>query len=182
MSRIGNLPITIPNGAKVDVSDDAITIEGPKGKLSQPTHEGIEIAIDDGRISVSRSGETGPERARHGLVRALIANAITGVTEGFKKELEIVGVGYRGEVKGRAAEFALGYSHPVIFDIPDGIELEIDKQNKITVTGIDKQAVGQVAAEIRSLRKPDAYKGKGIRYSDEVVRLKVGKATGAAAG
>lgn len=176
MSRIGKMPIPVPSGTKVEIKDGVFFAEGPKGKLRQQLIEGVSVEIDDGVISVKRSGDTGPERSRHGLVRALLANAVQGVTEGFKKELEIIGVGYRAEVKGKEVHFALGYSHSVLFPIPEGVSVEIDKQNRITVSGPDRQQVGQVAAEIRSLRKPDPYKGKGIRYAGELVRLKVGKA------
>lgn len=177
MSRIGKAPIALPDKTKVEVGGGTVTIEGPKGKLQQPLQEGIEVRVDDGVVTLHRSGSSGPERARHGLARALLANAVVGVTEGYRRELEIVGVGYRGEVKGREVHLALGYSHPVVYPIPDEIEVSIDaRANTIAVSGIDKQQVGQVAAELRSLRKPDPYKGKGIRYRDEVVRLKVGKA------
>lgn len=178
MSRIGNAPITVPEKTKVTINDDTVEVQGPKGTLTEKILPGIQVSVDDGSVNVSRSGADGPARARHGLVRSLLANAVVGVTEGFKKELEVVGVGYRGEVKGRNLELALGYSHPVVFPMPEGIDIEIDKSNKITVTGIDKQAVGQVAAEIRELRKPDAYKGKGIRYAGERVRIKEGKSAG----
>ena len=178
MSRIGNAPITLPEKAKITVSDDLVEVQGPKGTLSERLLPGIEISVDGAEVKFTRSADDGPSRARHGLIRSLVANAVQGVTEGFKKELEVVGVGYRGEVKGRTLELALGYSHPVVFPMPEGIDIEIDKQNKITVSGIDKQAVGQVAAEIRELRKPDAYKGKGIRYAGERVRIKEGKSAG----
>ena len=178
MSRIGNAPITLPEKAKITVNDDQVEVQGPKGTLSEKLLPGIEISVDGDEVKFTRSTDDGPSRARHGLIRSLVANAVQGVTEGFKKELEVVGVGYRGEVKGRTLELALGYSHPVIFPMPEGIDIEIDKQNKITVSGIDKQAVGQVAAEIRELRKPDAYKGKGIRYAGERVRIKEGKSAG----
>ena len=176
MSRVGNMPIEIPGGSKVELKNGEILVEGPKGKLRQPSHEGIDVEIEGSTITLSRKGKSGTARARHGLARALLANAVRGVTEGFKKELEIVGVGYRAEVSGKQVNFSLGYSHPVKYPIPEGIEVEIDKQNKITVSGADKQKVGQVAAEIRGLRKPDPYKGKGIRYVGEMLRLKVGKA------
>ena len=177
MSRIGKTPIALPDTAKVAVNGGTVTIEGPKGKLEQPLQPGIEVRMEDRVVTLHRSGSSGPERALHGLARALLANAVVGVTEGFRRELDIVGVGYRGEVKGREIHLALGYSHPVVYSIPDGIDVSIDdRANRITVSGIDKQQVGQVAADLRSLRKPDAYKGKGIRYSDEVIRLKVGKA------
>ncbi len=177
MSRIGRAPIPLPDRTKVAVDGGAVTIEGPKGRLEQPLQQGVEVRVEDGVVTLHRSGSSGPERARHGLARALLANAVVGVTEGFRRELEIVGVGYRGEVKGREVHLTLGYSHPVIYPIPDGIDISIEaRTNRIAVSGIDKQQVGQVAADLRSLRKPDAYKGKGIRYRDEVIRLKVGKA------
>lgn len=177
MSRIGRAPIPLPDNTKVSTSGGAVIIEGPKGRLEQPLQRGIEVRVEDGVVTLHRSGSSGPERALHGLARALLANAVVGVTEGFRRELEIVGVGYRGEVKGREVHLALGYSHPVIYPIPDGIGISIDaRANRIAVSGIDKQQVGQVAADLRSLRKPDAYKGKGIRYRGEVIRLKVGKA------
>jgi large subunit ribosomal protein L6 len=175
MSRIGRMPLQVPKGTKVEISDAAVTIEGPKGKVRQPLLDGIEVVVDGQTVQVSRKGDAGPERSRHGLLRALLANAVRGVSEGFQKELQVVGVGYRGEVKGSELHLSLGYSHPVVFPVPAGIEVEIDKQNKITVRGADRQQVGQVAAEIRGLRPPDAYKGKGIRYMGEVLRLKEGK-------
>ncbi len=176
MSRIGLQPISVPKGVKVAVEGDVFVAEGPKGRVSQPIFPECPVTVDDGTIKVSRVGDSGPVRAKHGLARALLANAVNGAAEGFKKELEVVGVGYRGDVKGREIHFALGYSHPVIFPIPEGIEVEIDKKNSITIEGADRQKVGQVAAEIRRLRPPDPYKAKGIRYSDEVIRRKVGKA------
>jgi large subunit ribosomal protein L6 len=177
MSRIGKQPITIPSGAKVKVEDGVFMAEGPKGKVAEKIPPGCPVKVEDGVIQVERSGDSGPDRAMHGLTRALLANAVTGVTTGFTKNLEIVGVGYRGEVKGKEAHFALGYSHPVVYPIPDGITNEIDtKANKVAVSGANRQQVGQVAAEIRSLRPPDPYKAKGIRYSDEHIRRKVGKA------
>lgn len=182
MSRIGKAPIELPSGAKFEQRDGVFHIEGPKGKLQQSGLEGLEVEIDGTTVTVKRQGDSGPERAMHGLLRSLLNNAVIGVTEGFKKELDIVGVGYRGEVKGREAHLALGYSHPVVYPIPEGIEVEIDKNNHITVSGADKQRVGQVAAELRALRKPDAYKGKGIRYSDERISLKVGKAAAGGGG
>lgn len=178
MSRIGYAPITVPAGVKVNITADFVEVEGPKGKLQEMAQPGIDVKLDEGVIKLGRTGDAGAVRARHGLLRALLANAMTGVTEGFKKELEIVGVGYRGEVKGKTLNMALGFSHPALFEIPEGISVEIDKQNKITVTGASKQAVGQAAAEIRSLRKPDVYKGKGIRYVGEYVRIKEGKSSG----
>ena len=176
MSRIGLQPISIPKGTKVGIEGDVFIAEGPRGKVTERLFAECPVTIEDGTIKVSRVNNSGPVRAKHGLSRALLANAVNGVTEGFKKQLEVVGVGYRGDVKGREVHFALGFSHPVIYPIPDGIEIEIDKKNVITIQGPERQQVGQVAAEIRGLRPPDPYKAKGIRYSDEVIRRKVGKA------
>ena len=176
MSRIGLQPIEVPKAVKVAIEGDRFTAEGPKGKVSEPLFGECPVTVDDGTVTVSRVDDSGPVRAKHGLARALYANAVHGVAEGFKKELEVVGVGYRGDVKGKDVHFALGYSHPVIYPIPDGISIEIDKKNNITIEGADRQQVGQVAAEIRGLRPPDPYKAKGIRYRDEHIRRKVGKA------
>jgi large subunit ribosomal protein L6 len=178
MSRIGKKPIPIPKGVSIRVDADAIEIQGPKGKLRQPFPPGITFEVNDGHI-LARTVREDPALGKfHGLARSLVANAVLGVTQGFKRELDIVGIGYRAEVKGRQVVFALGYSHPVVFEIPPGIEIAIDKQTHITVTGVDRQQVGQVAANIRSLRKPDPYKQKGVRYTGEVLKKKVGK-TGA---
>ena len=178
MSRIGKKPIPIPAGVKVQVSEGAVEVQGPKGKLRQPLPPGIVFQQEDANL-VARTAREDSELGKfHGLARSLVANAVLGVTEGFKKELDIVGVGYRAELKGKQIQFALGYSHPVVFDIPQGIEVAIDKQTHLVITGIDNQLVGQVAANIRSLRKPDPYKQKGIRYTGEVLKKKVGK-TGA---
>ncbi|HEX9668598.1 MAG TPA: 50S ribosomal protein L6 [Thermoanaerobaculia bacterium] len=176
MSRIGEMPIPVPSGTRVEVKEGRFTAEGPKGKVSQPLFADFPVEVKDGTVTVARPGDSGPERAKHGLLRALLANAVLGATSGFSRQLDIVGVGYRAEVKGSKVQFALGYSHPVLYDIPQGIKIEIDKNNRITVSGADRQQVGQVAAEIRGLRKPDPYKGKGIKYSDEVIKRKVGKA------
>jgi large subunit ribosomal protein L6 len=176
MSRIGKEPIAVPDGVKVSVDGGVFTAEGPKGKVSEKIVKRVAVEIEDGTITVTRRGDAGPDRAMHGLMRALLANAVTGVSEGFTKVLEINGVGYKAEAKGQEVHFALGYSHPVIYRVPDGINVDVDKANRITVTGADRQQVGQVAAEIRSLRKPEPYKGKGIKYADEVIRRKVGKA------
>jgi large subunit ribosomal protein L6 len=176
MSRVGLKPIPIPSGVKVAVAAETFTAEGPKGKVSQALFAGFPVAVEDGEVRVARPGDSGMERSRHGLLRALLANAVTGVSTGFTRQLDIVGVGYRAEVKERQIHFALGYSHPVVFPIPETIAVEIDKNYRITVSGADRQQVGQVAAEIRRLRKPDPYKGKGIKYVDEVIRRKVGKA------
>ena len=178
MSRIGKKPIVIPKGVKVDVHPGAVEVQGPKGKLRQPLPAGIDFALDGDHLT-ARTQREDPELGKfHGLARSLVANAVRGVTEGFKKELDIVGIGYRAEVKGRQVVFALGYSHPIVFDIPQGIDIVVDKQTHVTVTGVDRQLVGQVAANIRSFRKPDPYKQKGIRYTGEVLKKKVGK-TGA---
>jgi large subunit ribosomal protein L6 len=176
MSRVGLKPIPVPGGVKIAVDDGVFTAEGPKGTVSQDLFPGFPVSVEDGEVRVARSGDSGTERSRHGLLRSLLANAVTGVASGFAKQLDIIGVGYRAEVKERSLHLALGYSHPVVFPIPDGIEIEVDKNNRVTVTGADRQKVGQVAAEIRRLRKPDPYKGKGIKYADEVIRRKVGKA------
>ena len=178
MSRIGKKPIPIPKGVTVKVSGDAVEVQGPKGKMRQALPPGIVFAQDDGTL-VAKLQREDPQLGKfHGLARSLVANAVAGVTEGFKKELDIVGVGYRAELKGKQVHFALGYSHPVIFDIPAGIDIAVDKQTHITVTGVDRQLVGQVAANIRRMRKPDPYKQKGVRYTGEVLKKKVGK-TGA---
>jgi len=175
MSRVGNKIIPVPSGVKVSVSDTALQIEGPRGKLTTPVPPGISFSLKDANLACSRSNDERRQRAFHGLARALANNAVVGVTKGFSKELDIVGVGYRANVEGRKVNFALGYSHPVVFDIPEGIEVKIEKSH-ITVSGIDRQKVGQVAAEIRRLRKPDPYKQKGIRYTGEVLKKKAGKA------
>jgi large subunit ribosomal protein L6 len=175
MSRIGKKPIAIPKGVKIDVKPGSVEIQGPKGKLQQPLPPGIGFAVDGDQLTASTEREDPLLGKFHGLARSLVANAVRGVTEGFKKELDIVGVGYRAELKGKQVHFALGYSHPVVFDVPNGIDVTVDKQTHITVTGIDRQLVGQVAANIRRLRPPEPYKGKGIRYQGEVVLRKVGK-------
>jgi large subunit ribosomal protein L6 len=172
------MPIPVPSGTKIEIKDGTFVAEGPKGRVAQPVFEGFPIEVKDDVVNITRPGDTGPERSKHGLLRALLANAVQGVSAGFTKQLDIVGVGYRAEVKGDKVQFALGYSHPVIYDIPEGIKIEIDKANRVTVSGADRQKVGQVAAEIRSLRRPDPYKGKGIKYTNEVLRRKVGKAGG----
>src|SRR5919206_2489198 len=178
MSRIGKKVIAIPKGVKIDVQPGAVEVQGPKGKLRQPLPAGIGFEVNGDQLQAKTLRED-PELGKfHGLARSLVANAVRGVTEGFKKDLDIVGVGYRAEVKGKQVVFALGYSHPVVFDIPQGIDIAVDKQTHITVTGIDRQLVGQEAANIRLMRKPDPYKQKGVRYMGEVLKKKVGK-TGA---
>jgi large subunit ribosomal protein L6 len=178
MSRIGKKPISIPKGVKVDVQPGAVEVQGPKGKLRQPLPPGIGFELSGDSLQASTLRKDPQLGKFHGLARSLVANAVRGVTEGFRKDLDIVGVGYRAELKGKQVVFALGYSHPVVFDIPAGIDIAIDKQTHITVTGIDRQQVGQVAANIRRLRKPDPYKQKGVRYTGEALKKKAGK-TGA---
>ena len=178
MSRIGKKPIAIPKGVTVKVVDGAIDVQGPKGKMRQATPPGINFAITDGVLLASRATDDGDLAKYHGLARTLAANAVLGCTDGFKKELDIVGVGYRAELKGKQVIFALGYSHAVVYDVPAGIDVTIDKQTHITVTGVDRQLVGQAAANIRRLREPDPYKQKGVRYTGEVLKKKAGK-TGA---
>src|SRR5262250_3241870 len=178
MSRIGKKPIPLPTGVTVKIAPGAIEVQGPKGKLSQYIPPGIVFTQDDGTL-VAKTERNEPALGKfHGLARSLAANAVTGVTQGFKKELDIVGIGYRAELKGKQVHFALGYSHPIVFEIPNGIDIAIDKQTHITVTGVDRQLVGQVAANIRRMRKPDPYKQKGVRYTGEVLKKKAGK-TGA---
>ena len=177
MSRIGKMPIPIPKDVKVDLKGDLLTINGPKGRLERNIHPKINVNLDNDQITVSVNDEGKESRSFHGLFRALIANMVIGVSKGFERALEIVGVGYRAELSGRTATFHLGYSHPIVFDLPDGIEATIDK-TKITLTGIDKELLGRTAAKIRSFRKPEPYKGKGIKYAEEVLRRKAGK-TGA---
>jgi len=176
MSRIGKAAIAIPQGVEIKQAGSAVEVKGPKGVLSHTIPTGISLQVAEGVIHVKRKGDAKRVRSLHGLTRTLVANMITGVTQGFEKGLEIVGIGYRANLQGKDLQLNLGYSHPVIYPIPEDIEVEVEKQNKITVKGIDKQKVGQVAAEIRSFRKPEPYKGKGIRYTDEQVRRKAGKA------
>jgi large subunit ribosomal protein L6 len=182
MSRVGRKPIAIPKGVEVSVSERALTIQGPKGKLETPVPPGIRFSVEGAALSCARSGDEPQQRAYHGLARALAQNAVKGVTEGFSKELDIVGVGYKAQLEGDAVVFSLGFSHPVRYAIPAGIKIAVDKQTRIVVSGIDRQQVGQVAAEIRRLRRPDPYKQKGVRYVGEVLKKKAGKAgaTGAA--
>jgi large subunit ribosomal protein L6 len=176
MSRVGRKVIVVPSGVKVQVSEHALEVQGPKGKLSTPVPPGIKFALEGQQLSCQRSNDEQKLRAFHGMARALAQNAIKGVTEGFSKDLDIVGVGYRAQVEGNKVVFALGFSHPIEFKVPDGIKIAIEKQTHLTVSGIDRQKVGQVAAEIRDLRRPDPYKQKGIRYVGEVLKKKAGKA------
>jgi large subunit ribosomal protein L6 len=176
MSRIGKKPIPLPNGVKIQVGDH-LEVTGPKGKLSVPIPEGISVEQSAGKLEIKRADDS--HAALHGLTRALAANAVQGVSTGFTRELDIVGIGYRADVKGNIVTFTLGYSHPIEFLLPPGVEMKIDKQTHLVLTGFDRQLLGQVAANMRELRPPDPYKNKGVRYTGEVLRKKVGK-TGAA--
>ena len=176
MSRIGSAPITIPAGVDVTIDGTSVTVKGGKGTLTRTFSEKVAVAEDDGILTVTRYDEERESRALHGLTRALLANMVIGVSEGYVKELKTVGVGYRASLKGKSIELLVGFSHPVLLDAPEGIEIEVPEPTKIIVRGIDKQKVGQVAADIRSVRPPEPYKGKGIRYVDEYVRRKAGKA------
>ena len=176
MSRIGKNPISLPAGVEVKVNGDTVEVKGPKGSLTQTIRSTITVAVDDGTVTVDRENDERENRALHGLTRALIYNMVVGVTDGYTKELTAVGVGYRAALKGNTLELQVGFSHPVTIDAPDGITFEVPEPTKIIVSGIDKQKVGQVAADVRSVRPPEPYKGKGIRYSDEYVRRKAGKA------
>ena len=175
MSRIGNKPIDVPSGVEIEITPGMVKVKGPKGELSQEISRDITVELDDGIIKVSRPTDRGPHRALHGLTRSLVQNMVTGVTDGYEKHLEIQGVGYRAQSKGKGIELALGYSHPVPSEAVEGIELEVPEPTAIVVRGIDKQKVGQVAANIREKRPPEPYKGKGIRYRGEHVARKVGK-------
>lgn len=177
MSRIGKKPIPLPSGVKVQIGAQ-LEVTGPKGKLAVPIPAGISAQQADGKLEIKRASDD--DAALHGLTRALAANAVEGVSSGFTKELDIVGIGYRADIKGKVATFTLGYSHPIEFLLPEGVDLKIDKQTHLVLTGHDRQLLGQVAANIRALRKPDPYKNKGIRYTGEALRKKVGK-TGATA-
>jgi large subunit ribosomal protein L6 len=176
MSRIGRMPVPIPSGVDVTIDGREVTVTGPKGKLSLEVAEPIEVSQSDGAITVTRPNDEGNVRALHGLSRSLVANMVTGVTAGYSKTLEIVGVGYRVQARGSNLEFSLGFSHPITVSPPEGITLRVETPTRLVVEGIDKQQVGEVAANIRKLRKPDPYKGKGLRYSGEHIRRKVGKA------
>jgi len=176
MSRVGSTPITVPSGVEVTVTDGVVEVNGPKGDLSQTIDPRITVSVDDGVVTLTRSDEERQSRALHGLSRALINNMVIGVTEGYAKELQAVGVGYRAVLRGSTLELQVGFSHPVTIEAPDGIDFEVPEPTKIFVRGIDKQLVGQVAADVRAVRPPEPYKGKGIRYVDEYVRRKAGKA------
>lgn len=175
MSRIGKLPVPVPTGVTVQVGGGRISVRGPKGALEQAMPAHVQLQSEAGRVVLSRDGEHKQARANHGLARALVRNMVVGVTSGFEKKLEVVGVGYRAELRGKTLVLSLGYSHPVEYPVPNGVAVAVDKAGAITISGIDKQQVGQVAADIRSYRRPDAYKGKGVRYTGEYIRLKTGK-------
>jgi large subunit ribosomal protein L6 len=179
VSRIGRMPVTIPQGVDVRTEGEFVKVKGPKGELASRVPPGIGVEVEKGEVRFSRSNDEPQQRAWHGLVRSLVANSVEGVTKGFSRDLEIVGVGYKAEVRGKTVVFTLGYSHPINFPIPEGINVALDaKAGKLTISGADRQKVGQTAAEIRKLRIPDPYKAKGIKYADEVIRRKVGKAGG----
>ncbi len=183
MSRVGKKPIKVPAGVKVTIDTDRVLVEGPKGKSSAPIPPGIKVEVSDGSLIARRSNDEKKQRSLHGLARSLIANTVEGVTNGFRKELDVVGIGFKAELRGKYLNLALGFSHPIEFPIPPGIEIKVSRLRRtvtnyvatVTIRGIDKGQVGQVAANIRALRPPDPYKGKGIRYALEMVRLKVGK-------
>lgn len=177
MSRIGRLPIAIPANVQVDIAGNVVTVKGPKGQLSHTVAEPIAVSkAEDGSLTVARPNDERIAKQLHGLTRTLVANMVKGVTDGYTKTLEITGTGYRVQAKGQGLEFALGYSHPIVIDAIEGISFQVESPTKLHVSGIDKQKVGEVSAKLRKLRKPDPYKGKGVRYSDEVIRRKAGKA------
>jgi large subunit ribosomal protein L6 len=178
MSRLGKKPVPVAKGAKVSVEGQTINVEGPKGKLSYTAQPAIEVKVEGDEVVVSRSNEQRTSKAFHGLTRALIANMIVGVTEGYKKELEVQGVGYNATLKGKRIELAVGFANKITKDIPDGLNVAVDGGTKISIEGIDKQLVGQFAAAVRATRKPEPYKGKGVRYLGEAVKIKPGKTTG----
>ncbi len=175
MSRIGKKPVVLPQGTKLELKDSEIVVTGPKGSLRRPFLEGLTINIDGNTVMVQRTSEEKKIKGLHGLMRTLIANMVDGVHKGFERKLEIVGIGYRSELQGNNIIFYLGYSHPITFPLPAGISAQVDKQTLLTIKGIDKELVGQTAAKIRALRKPDVYKNKGVKYADEVLRKKAGK-------
>jgi large subunit ribosomal protein L6 len=176
MSRIGKKPIPFSNQVKVEIAGGNVSVEGPKGKLSLRLHPSMTVRVEDSRLHCTRPSDNKLHRSLHGLTRTLVANMVEGVTKGFEKKLEMIGVGYRGSVQGRNLSLMLGYSHPLIFPLPDGINVSVEGQNLLTVSGVDKQQVGEVAAKIRSLRPPEPYKGKGVKYTGERIRRKAGKA------
>ena len=174
MSRIGSKPISIPSGVSVEASNGSVSVKGPKGQLSRIVVDGISVETSDNTVNITRSGDSPRLRGNHGLMRALIANMVTGVSVGFERNLEIIGVGYKAAIKNNSLEMNLGFSHPIVYPFPEGITLKV-VNNTVTVSGIDKEKVGQVASVLRGYRPPDSYKGKGVRYQGETIRLKVGK-------
>ena len=178
MSRIGKRPVPVPNGVTVNITGNAISVKGPKGELSRKLHPDMQVKVENGTVTVDRPSDQDQHRALHGLTRSLIANMVEGVTQGYRKQLEITGVGYKAEVKPFGLQLALGYSHPVEYRAPAGIKLTAPQPTAVVIEGADKEKVGQVAAEIRALRKPEPYKGKGVKYQGEQVRRKAGKAGG----
>lgn len=176
MSRIGKMPVPVPSGVDVQVAGQKVTVKGPKGTLQREFSDRVSVSLDDGAATVARFDDTRESRALHGLSRALLANMVEGVANGFKRDLEIVGVGYRAALKGRDLELQLGFSHPVAFPAPEGISFEVPEPTKVSISGIDKEKVGEVAANIRKIRPPEPYKGKGVRYAGEHIRRKAGKA------
>ncbi len=176
MSRIGKVPVNIPDGVKVAIDGQTVSVTGPKGSLSIELKPEIEAVVDGSTVVVKKKGESRAARELYGLSRTLIANMVDGVSKGFEKKLEIIGVGYRAAVQGKVLNLSLGFSHPVLYDLPEGISVNVENQTQVTISGIDKQLVGQVAAEIRAFRKPEPYKGKGVKYADEVIKRKAGKA------
>jgi large subunit ribosomal protein L6 len=177
MSRLGRKPIELPKGVNVSIAHGAVTVKGPKGELKREMPSGVKVAVAGTQVTVTRESDSRDHRARHGLMRALVANMVTGVTQGFERKLEINGVGYRAEVAGQKVTFALGYSHPIVFDLPKGLSAKVDK-NLLILSGIDREVLGETAAKVRAFRPPEPYKGKGIKYVEETIRRKVGK-TGA---
>jgi len=176
MSRVGKNSITIPEGVEINIESHSLTVKGPKGELTHSIPASLDVHLKDGQVAVICKGESKADKSLHGLLRMKIANMVQGVVTGYEKVLDIVGVGYRAQQKGKDLEFALGYSHPILFRCKDGVELAVDGQTKVIVKGINKELVGQMAADIRDLRPPEPYKGKGIKYTDEVIRKKAGKA------
>jgi large subunit ribosomal protein L6 len=179
MSRIGRLPIALPKGVTVKPQGTTVLVEGPKGKTQHTLPPRISVSVADGTLTVTRDGDDRQARSLHGLTRKLLSNSVTGLSTGFTRVLEIVGVGYRAEVKGRAIQFSLGYSHPIVYQLPEGIDAKVDKQTVVTLEGNDRQLLGEVSAQIRALRPPEPYKGKGVKYANERIRRKAGKAAGA---
>lgn len=176
MSRIGKIPVVIPKGVKVAIAGDLLKVDGPKGNLTQRINSGVKVSVDDGKVVFSRPTESREARTVQGLIRSLVANMVAGVTQGFERKLEITGVGYRAEVQGDSLVMSLGFSHPIKYQLPNGIKAEVEKQTLITLKGADKQVIGQAAANIRGLKPPEPYKGKGIKYQGEKILRKAGKA------